>query len=350
MTHDRDDRPATYPGYLDTSDTDPVRIYRASSVGGCEQALRYARAGKPRSPASQRLNDAMETSAALEQPVIDAFTEQYQIKVTDQQKRGVIEVSTGLWIAGSVDGIGHPEDLGGEGNRGLVEVKVFGESFYNEWFAKRFAAFPTYEAQFHVYCAMHDLAGGWMVVAQKDENGFLVTRHGKVHLDVTWHPYKTAVVARAKATVRSVERWYPKFRAREVGWTDGTDCTMAWGCPYWQLHPDDTEVTIDGKIAAWLSQRDEAMSMEKRAKAAKDKLGIQVATDLFGVNGEGSYVVKATERDPGWKVTTVGGDSVRTDFDQMRKDGIEVEKYQTKTPKKRSVRITKQGSTTDEPT
>jgi hypothetical protein len=331
----RDNRPAVYS-------VGDRWVYRVSSLGGCEQALRYARAGKGQSPVPKKLQAAYDSSAALEQPIIDAFTKEYQVVVEGRQKRGTIQVNDAAVIVGSCDGIGRPEDLGG-GNAGLVEVKAFGPDFTRAWLGGEFASFPHYETQFHLYCAMHELQGGWMVIGEKDERGFLVGRpNGLPRLHVSWHPYRSAVVARAKATVRAVESWHTKWKAREVGWTDGAKCPATWGCAYWQEHPDDTSVVIDAGLAQRLDDREHLGKSIAMWKEDKDALSEAVAKELFDDVTAGTYIVKGSPGDAGYRVTVYEGTSTTTDFARMKTDGVDVESYQTSKPTKRSVRITKQ--------
>jgi hypothetical protein len=227
-------------------DADGTWVYRASSVGQCERALLHARIGRAVSPRSEKLGAAMAASARLEGPIADALAEQYQIVVTDSQTEVEVPVSPGVVIRGHIDGFGTTEH-----RSGLVEIKAFGEGFWNEWRKGGIQAFPTYVAQFHLYCAglvssgLPDLKGGWFVVGKKGETGHLESHlEGRPQVRYEWVDFKPAVVAKMVARVKRVEAAYVRMQEGERA-DEELDCPGAFGCPYWTLHdPDDRPVEV----------------------------------------------------------------------------------------------------------
>lgn len=266
----------------------------------------------------------MDTSASLEQPIIDRFTAEYDIAVTGQQVVVWIEVlpealgMPGVWIRGSIDGIGTDS----EGKVGLVEVKAFGPSYLEKWRKQGMKGFPEYDAQFQLYIEGLrrkgiEIDGGWFVVGEKGPDGELL------NVTFDWIPRRYATFVGLKRKVQQVEAL-----AAQGADPDHLDCDRAYGCPYWKLHDGDPEM-VDLLAASWLWKREMLTRERDRLTKQLDELKEQIERQVL--KGQPGSVVVTDGREHSWTVTNYTQERVSWNRKGLEEFlGDDLTKYQTK--------------------
>jgi hypothetical protein len=316
-------------------------------VGRCERALLHARVGRAPSPFPEKIQAAMDRSAALETTVIAAFGDQYEIDVIERQRRVVIPVAEGVEIRGSIDGVG----VSTSQQYGLVEIKAFGDSYWNQFVKGGIAAFPEYVAQFQIYLAglrlkyRHEvdidswLEGGWFVVGHSNTDGFLVTRNGKPEIRFEWVPFSAATMAKAKAKVMRVEAAHEAMQGGQRVELE-LPCTEDYGCPYWTLHPEKAAVE-NVEMALKLEEIGEVELEVQRLKAriAALKAGLKptlVSTDGHSVKVMTKYGDVVATWVPDTTTTTLDKAAIAADQDS----GVIPESWKKTTTRAGFVKIT----------
>jgi len=258
-----------------------VIVYRASSVGRCQRRLLYARIGKAESPPPEVIQSGMDSSAALEVPVIKAFEADHDVEVWGSQLELEAPVQPGVILRAHPDGLCRSEATG---QSGIVEVKVFGDSFWDKWQQGGLGAFPHYRDQIVATMAAArasvsdmEVLGCWMVVGHKTKEGHLTGS-----LSITWVPWRYADWVMIMKRIREVEEAYQLYRrTRGKEGVKGLGCPAEFGCPYWTLH-DEKEIPVleDLGLAAKVITIKDKMAAIAKLKEDVDKLKEEVLQDV----------------------------------------------------------------------
>lgn len=329
-----DNRPAAY------LNDDGVWVYRASSIGRCERALRYARKQTPPRELYKTMQAALDKSSNLEDVIRREFEERFKVKVDHVGHRVNIPVGTGAIISGAIDGFGITYDSPPQS--GLVEIKAFGEDYWNLYIDQGIQAFPGYVSQFHVYLAGLRLEmgtgvkGGWFIVGKKSEDGLAIT-----DLKWDWIPFDPVPSGRAKATVVRVERWAASEDRLET--LEGVECDQSAVCGYWYLHEKPPLPEVDDRVLAALAGRLE-MERANRDRADEEIKKITAQIDAAVQMDEGITSVRMGNGHNWWTVTRVaGGTSVKWDKKKLEeKLGDEVDEFRTESTRAGYTRITRE--------
>lgn len=130
-------------------------MFRASSFGGCINALVAARDGLEPVPYPSSLQSAMEVSGNLENEVVSRLG-----GLEAQQLEVELPLPDGHFIRGHIDGI-----LGKQ----VVEIKVLGDHYWQLHKASRlFEAMPQYPWQMSIYMLATRLTGLWVIAHKQD--------------------------------------------------------------------------------------------------------------------------------------------------------------------------------------
>ena len=339
-----DDRPSVY-----WDESTGMWVYRASAVGRCERALRYARKQTPARGVFAGMQKAMDESAGMEDEIIQRFTDEFQVDVSHRQHVVIIPVNDDAHIRGSIDGLGTTEIVNFVAPTGLVEVKAFGDEYWEMFKAQGIAAWPGYVSQFHLYCLgliKQGIAidGGWFVVGHKVKGKVVEIRY-------EWVPFKHAAVAKAIAVVDRVEAW-----AKGADFPDGVEeaaCDGGIVCGYWYLHDDANKpegVVELPRLRGLLLERDRCLNFIKTSAERADELKVEIdelsrekLRQEMGADADDVKTIRVGAGNDWWKVTQVeGSNTTKWNKDKLEKFlGKNVDKYRTTSKGKGSVRITK---------
>lgn len=331
-----DDRPSVYQ--REDGEGGLAWVYRASALGHCERALRYARKETPGRELFGSIRKVLDQSSDLEDAVISWFETQYDIKVHDRQMVVEIEVAPGVWVRGSIDGRG-VSALGGQ--QGLFEAKAFGDEYWEVFNALGMQGFPGYVSQFHTYCeglrqAGYPVEGGWFVVGKKAEGG-----QALCDLKVEWVPYKRAEWAKARATVLRVEKWADSDDRMDT--LSEVECSGSVVCNYWYLHEKPPVPEVEDLLVTSLMTRLDTLKMRRDAVDAEieeTKAKIEAAV----VIEDGVKSVRYRRGGDRWLVTRVdGGTSVSWNKAKLEKElGDRVDEFRTEKARAGYTKITRE--------
>lgn len=329
-----DDRPSVYQ---DEVEGELAWIYRASSLGHCERALRYARKLTPGRELFDSIRKVLDASSNLEDTVVQEFEKRYDIRVLDRQKVVMIQVAPGVWVRGSIDG----RAVSGLGDQeGLFEAKAFGDKYWEVFDALGIQGFPGYVSQFHTYCEGlrqqgYPIEGGWFVVGRKAETG------GICDLKFEWVPYKRAEWAKAKATVLRVEEWAETDDRMDT--LGDVECSGSVVCNYWYLHEKPPVPEVEDLAVTSLMTRLDTLKMRRENVEAEIK-EVTAKIDSLVTMDDGVKSVRYRRGGDAWLVTHVaGGTSVSWNKAKLEKElGDRVDEFRSEKPRAGYTKITRE--------
>lgn len=336
-------------------DDNGLVIYGASGLGACSQALLLDRLGVTGDPPPDWLAKAYSEGNDNEQIIVDMLRttsvfhrvpnsvlekEGYTFGEWDEdrgvdyssQVRVEAKVIPGVVVRSHLDGIvelvkvpeGWTRDQDHDAKRFVLEVKAFGDSYWQTFQSKGLDGFPGYKLQVTAQMKGAGLPAIFCV-GHKDKNGKVYEIKYEIVDDL---PVKWMEVI---GKINEVEK-----RIKDST-LDGPDCELPlmYPCPYWRLHDPDlkgvpvmlsdenSELTERTLLISLGEEYERHKAAEKHHKELKTKAaqGVQEWFDGKGLAGEKVEVGYWEIED--YKQPMPGG----LDEEKMVKDGVEVEKY-----------------------
>ena len=288
-------------------------VIRASALGGCVRALVAARDDMDPVPYPSSLQEAMAESANLEEAVFASLAKDGY--VIHSQQREVSLHFGATEVRGHIDAIATKQTAASPSSH-LVEVKVFGDSYWDKWCKEGLDGFPQYQWQLSVYMLALGLPG-LMAVGHKVD-GELV--------DVQLVPVPKAPITLDQMATRVIEI----ETAIEL-----PVCNIdMWPCPYVYTHVDDTPVMDDPKLGILVHLYQTHKEEEAKAKERKEEAR-QAILDALREAGQNKVLVDR------WRVTRTVRTDTRVDMRQLRL-AIDVAPYE-RTTETEQLRISELG-------
>ena len=234
-------------------------VYRASSVGMCDQALIAIRQGVTPMMPPEWLKEKMDEGTAAEGEIVEAAREQVDGVLVSTQDTVEVEVTDSLMIRGHTDGMMKNDYPFGDL---VVEAKKLGPSLWAEWekgMDEFFAKMPYYRDQATVY--MYGAGAPMLYAAGK------------------WDPDEKRIerveVRVVEAMPGDINEIKGKLLGVEAAAASGVlpECAgVMYPCPVFFLHEGDEreDAGHDKQLVEVVDLYLNAQGREKEAKAEKD--------------------------------------------------------------------------------
>ena len=311
------DRAAVY--YDESAET---WVYRASAISRCQTELIYHRIGVEGDPPPADMQDRFDDGHLHEPAILEKVEKETGWKpregLREDEQSDTFWIEAGQWsieipvmdgvvIRGHLDGIFENPNF--DGLR-VVEAKALADSSTKNWLQAGWDAFPYYRDQLTVY--MHGSGINKAIFAVKNKNS------GKVHIDMVDGP--PGDIDEILNRVRIVEG---KARAGII--PDECD-RPSYPCPFYRLHDDVDDDralvasadSLDQLLAEYAVLREDEKEVKARKDEVRDKILDQVGVDQVY---EGAV----------WTVKQDRKTRKKIDYEQMKKDGIDVDYYTNET-------------------
>lgn len=322
-------KPAVY-----FDEDDDIWCFRASSLGWCEAALAKSLLGYEAEPPPSKIAEKMAESSDLEDEAITRYIQEkigsgVQLRLIAQER-----VSFELDIDGQkVRVVGHTdhrvEEWIGENvvDSYILEAKSLGKTFYEAFKAGDFGTSYLWQVSSYYYgTGLHIILFAMPKFDAEDEDG------NKVKLPLVSKRFELppVTVTEIEEKIRRVFSYYEKGIPPECKGT-------MYPCPFWKFHikPEETDVVdvdsdeyLVGLIEEYRELKDREAGIKRQLGEVKEERQ-NYERELFAWmknNGDVSNV-----RIPGVVVRKVTSHSSSPDWDAMKEDGIDVDRYKRRT-------------------
>lgn len=299
-------------------------IYAASALGSCSKALVYDRLGVTAEPPPDWLQKAYDEGNDNEQRVIDLLELQKVWRVVDKarlleagytfgewmedrqkdysdQVRVNAAVLPGIVVRSHLDGVvemavrpeGWTREVDYVGVQRVLEVKAFGDSYWEKWKKEGIFGFPGY--MYQVAAQMKGTGLGCVfAVGHKDKDG-VVFEVGVEYIDVLPVKWLT-VIQKIKAIEDVIGDRIENLPCEKP---------LMYPCPFYKLHePDEIPMVEDDterRLVISLAEEYERHRVaEKHHKDQKQRAGAAIA-EFFDGRGEAGGKVRVGH----WQVSDV---------------------------------------------
>lgn len=305
-------------------------VYRASSLGSCPKALMAARMGMQPAPPPPKLQAAFDEGHAAESLILEQAADWFEADIHSHQETVEIKVDSKTLIRGSIDGAYH---------NNVIDAKNLHPATWNRWSKNSLVDLPfatTYAVQAYSYVVGREAgAHTWAVRNKETGEIFYYTLTREALEDLFGLSF-----ARLLLLVKNIETLVRNEDLLMV------QCEERFGCPYFYIHnketgniwwEDESEITYQDKevivgIATAKSMADENFRIAKEAKDVQDRLLREYVEKVFPLPStldEDSNIDFTIEQGP-VKVQRWKSNRKSTDFEKMKEDGIDLDKYQSK--------------------
>lgn len=305
-------------------------IYRASALGYCTKAQAAKRLGMRQLPWPAMFLAKFKRGHEIEEEVIADLRAGGYV-VVSQQSQVILSVTSTIAIVGHLDGTFRHEDpnLVTANRWRLLEVKSMGASSFNNfqgWDTP--GLFQKYKWQLSALMLATDLPATVIVREdpELDRTNLALPKPRQRSLEVDKPFYSLSDI---RARILEIERLVISGLPEVCEQAD-------WPCPVAYLHPERNEPQ-DEAVAALVADLRAAREAKKEAEKEVEVRGRNerdVKDRLVAAMGENGRMEGAT------KYEQAGPGSY--DWDKMKEDGIEVEKYKKKGNKTWRVRLAKE--------
>lgn len=304
-------------------------VYRASELGSCTRRLTLARVGYDALEPPPKFMEYFARGDATEIEVKESLRADRQWMIEREQEEVTLQISNEIAVVGHLDGVSidWPNDPGTHTPlpERVLEIKRMNNTYWNVvkaggWYVD--GLMEKYRWQLSVYM----LATGLEAV--------LVARNGDTGEDLflyaeqPFHAYNDIA-----ARVLVIEG-----RARSFGTLEDLgECDRAdYPCPFYYTHTEEEKRdALEGDEAEELEGLGVAYQSAKQRESEAKAAGESLRSSIGSLLGERDKVSAGRVR-----VTRYAGKRTSLDKDQMRRDGIDVDKYESVKFNKPTVRIT----------
>jgi len=318
----RDDRPNVYWDKTSPEPNVDCLIIRASAIGhSCLYELIAAGQGFIATAFPDMILAAFDAGVEGEPVVIQMLRDLgWEFDESGFQEEGHLVVGPQTYIRFHPDGRAVPKT---KEELHVVEVKVFSEAVFRQARSHGVAStFAEYAWQLSSMMITNNMPGVW-VYAQKDKDG-VVRPDAPLGMEFVSKPPVPYVdlIAKAAAIRTGVEGKDLDMSPRPC------DDPNHWPCRYLYLRPEPEEEVIEAIPAI---DEEEFESLISRYQAYAREVKVAKEADEARARLRDDYVLRWGShrklRSAKKLVTVVPGKSVSYDFDKMRKDGVDLDKY-----------------------
>lgn len=330
-------------------------IYRASELGGCLKAMIAKRLDYPvldqskvKTKAGVELQELYDEGTRLEEVVLRRLYYDYNWRCVSFQLELDIPILENVIVQGHVDAIKQGELVGGKllPDQRVVEIKSMRPISFNNLVEKGWEApglvqkykwqFSSYILGAREYFGNNRIEG--VLVAIDSDPDITDDDARRIHFLPLEQPHYS--LADIRARVMMAESW---VRRGELP----VECDFrSFPCPVFYLHEDEEIEEVSDEVLTQLAIELKEAQRDKKVAEEREKEARRVLTGLRDKQPEAARSSKKKTLDNGQeivlesvKVKTEQGTVInwyqqmnpgRLDEEQMKKDGVDVEKYRKK--------------------
>ena len=295
--------------YPETRQGKETWVYRASGLGGCQNALIAARMGIEGSRPPAWMQQRFDVGKDLEPIILNKLRERYGFALYGMQETCELDVTETAMVRGHVDALteckGELTHMMGKklpkGSKivdemrqiAVVDAKAFTPDMVQKWLKGNWEAFPYYAWQQAMYVHTFQFHGVIMAVYDKISGEIVVDYWPSEKIPVSLAKIKLKVVGIERAVAKGPQELFAHPCSPRM-----------FPCPYWQEHPavegapdaDGTVTGHDEEVRELAILYSDAQQREKAANADKVAAGEQIAKLFGGVEAKAAL--------PDWTVST----------------------------------------------